>query len=414
MNSEPIFSQRVLVGWIAAAVVVFALTLYFMGGGQLTDPVAVGPSTFSRSAIGHAGFADVLQRLNIPILKSRHNSLEQATRDSVLVIAEPNPTLQADEAIRLLLKADTVLFVLPKWTGARSERKPEWLRQVSELSVSAVQRALRLVAARGEVVRESGQVTWTTNWFAPRVPDVVSPIQLVRGDGLVPLIAAEQGILLGEIRNVNRRIWVLSDPYVISNHGLARSGNAELAVEIIARLRGPAGVVVFDETIHGFVAGPANPFLLLFRFPFVIATAQVLLAVALLLWASTARFGAPQPAPVALSAGRQSLLQNVANLLEIAGHQQVILRRYIHETIRDVARQLHAPAGLAGEQLIAWLQRVGSARNVKIDCAAIVRRASELAEAGRRDPAPLVRLARDIYRWKREIIDGPSGNPHAD
>jgi hypothetical protein len=413
MSAEPIFSPRILVSWVAAAVVVFALTLYFMGGGQLGDPASVGPSTFSRSAIGHAGFADVLQRLNIPVVKSRHNSLAQAGRDSVLVIAEPNATAQADEAIRVLLKAETVLFVLPKWTGARDEKKPEWLKQASQLSAQAAQRALRLVSARGEVVRESGAVTWTINRFAPRAPNVVAPVQLMRGDRLLPLIAAEQGMLLGEIREFNRRIWVLADPDVISNHGLARPGNAELAVEIIARLRGPVGVVVFDETIHGFVAGPANPFLLLFRFPFVVATAQVLLAVALLLWASMARFGAPQPAPVALSAGRQGLLQNVANLLEFPGHQQVILRRYVHETIRDVARQLHAPAGLAGEPLIAWLQRVGSARGVTIDCAAIARRASELAEAGRRDLVPLVRLARDIYRWKREIIDGPSGNPRA-
>ncbi len=313
----------------------------------------------------------------------------------------------------MLLKAETILFVLPKWTGAANERKPEWLKLASEQNLQTAQRALRLVAARGEVVRESGQVTWAINRFAPHAPNVASPVQLVRGDRLLPLIAAEQGLLLGEIRNANRRIWVLADPDVISNHGLARPGNAELAVQIIARLRGPAGAVVFDETVHGFVAGPANPFLLLFRFPFVVATAQVLLAVALLLWASMARFGAPQPAPLALSAGRQGLLQNIANLLEVPGHQQVILRRYIHETIRDTARQLHAPAHLAGEPLIAWLQRVGSARGVTIDCAAIARRASALAEASRRDLAPLVRLARDIYRWKREIIDGPSGNPRA-
>jgi hypothetical protein len=413
MSAEPVFSPRVLVAWVAAAVVIFALTLYFMGGGQLTDPAPIGPSTFSRSAVGHAGFADVLQRLNIPVVKSRNNSLAEIGRDGVLVIAEPNPTAQADAAIRMLLKADAVLFVLPKWTGTRSQKKPAWLQQANQVSADAAQRALRLVVARGEVVRQSEPVIWTVNRFAPRAPNVGPPLQLVRGDGLVPLIAAEQGMLLGEMRESNRRIWVLADPDVIANHGLARPGNADLAVAIIARLRGPAGAVVFDETIHGIVAGPANPFLLLFRFPFVVATAQLLIAVALLLWASMARFGAPQPAPAALRAGRQGLLQNVANLLELPGHQPAILRRYVHETIRDVARQLHAPAGLAGEPLIAWLQRVGSARGVTVDCAAIARRASELAEAGRRDPAPLVRLARDIYRWKREIIDGPSRNPRA-
>ena len=53
----------------------------------------------------------------------------------------------------------------------------------------------------------------------------------------------------------------------------------------------------------------------------------------------------------------------------------------MQETVRDVARQLHAPRGLSGEALTAWLQRVGTARGVEVDCGAVVRRASELGEA---------------------------------
>ena len=77
MSGEPVFSQQVLVGWIAAAVIVFAISLYFIGGGQLSAPPVVDPSTFSRSAIGHAGIAEVLQRLNIPVVKNQDNSLDK-------------------------------------------------------------------------------------------------------------------------------------------------------------------------------------------------------------------------------------------------------------------------------------------------------------------------------------------------
>jgi hypothetical protein len=412
MNSEQIFSRRVLVGWIAAAVVVFSISLYFMGGGQLGDPAGVGPSTYSRSAIGHAGIAEVLRRLDIPIVKSQYNSLDKLTHGSVLVIAEPRPRGQSEETMRTLLKADTILIVLPKWTGLPDEKKSEWLREVSEQNIADARWTLGLVAPRGEVVRESSQVAWTTNALGI-APDLVAPTQLVRGDRLVPIIGAANGILLGEISEPNRKIWVLADPDVISNHGLARAGNAELAVTLIERLRGTNGVVVFDETIHGFVAGPSNPLLLMFRFPFIIATAQAAIAIALLLWASLARFGAPQSAPASLSVGRQGLLQNVAKLIEFTGHQQVIVRRYVHETIRDVARQLHAPSALAGEQLVAWLQRVGAARGVTVDCGAVAQQASELADARRHDFTRLVRLARDIHRWKQEIIDGIPRNSRA-
>jgi hypothetical protein len=142
-----------------------------------------------------------------------------------------------------------------------------------------------------------------------------------------------------------------------------------------------------------------------------VATVQGLIAIALLLWATLARFGAPQSAPPPLSAGREGLLQNVAKLVEFTGHQEVMIRRYVTETIRDVARQLHAPRQLSGEALIAWLQRVGGARGVEIDCVALVRRTWELGDGGRRNLGPLVRLARDIHQWKGEIVDGRSRHP---
>ncbi len=405
MSDEPVFSRRLLIGWIAGAVVVFAISLYLMGTSQVTGPDNTGPSTYSRSAIGHAGIAEVLQRLDLPVVKSSSNSLQRLSPGSVLVIAEPRVSRESEDAIRTLLKANTILLVLPKWNGPPSEQKPGWLRDVGERSLAEPRWALNLVAPRAEVVRERAEVTWTTNALG-LAPNPVSPIQLVRGAGLRPIIGAERGMLVGEIVDRNQRIWVLADPDIISNHGLAREGNAALAVALVQRLRTGSGIVVFDETVHGYTGRASSPFLLLFRFPFVVATAQGLIAVALLLWATLGRFGAPQSAPPPLSAGREGLLQNMAKLIEFTGHQQVMIRRYVQETVRDVARQLHAPRGLTGDAMIAWLQRVGRARGVEADCGALMRRADEL-----RDPSSLVGLAREIHRWKGEILDRRSGHP---
>jgi hypothetical protein len=414
MNGEPVFSRRLFMGWIAGAVVLFAASLFLMGKGEVSGPDSTGASTFSRSAIGHAGIAEVLTRIGIPVVKSRYNSLEKLSAGSVLVIAEPRPIRQSEEELRTLLKADAVLLVLSKWIGDPSKQTEGWVRQVMERLPGDPQWALRLVAPRAEVVRETGDVTWTTNALG-LAPSLASPIQLMRGQGLRAIIAGDRGMLLGEITDPavsrNRKVWVLSDPDVISNHGLARDGNAALAVAIVKRLRSGDGSVVFDETVHGYLAKPESPFMLLFRFPFVVATAQGLIAVALLLWATMARFGAPQSAPPPLSAGRGSLLQNMAKLIEFTGHQPVMVARYVQETVRDVARQLHAPRELAGQGLIAWLQRVGGARGVEIDCGALVQRADELGAGRRRDPSSLVRLARDTHKWKGEILDGRSRHP---
>src|SRR3984957_4324899 len=197
------------------------------------------------------------------------------------------------------------------------------------------------------------------------------PTQLVRGDRLRPIVGATQGMLVGEISDKDHKVWVLADPDIIANHGLAHAGNAALALALIKALRGGDGSVVFDETVHGFVVRPVSPFLLLFRFPFVVATAQGALAIALLLWATLGRFGAPQTAPPALRAGREGLLQNMAKLGEFTGHQDVMVKRYVQEPVRDAAYALHAPRELAGAGLLAWLQRVGLARGVTIDCEAV-------------------------------------------
>lgn len=428
MSTDSIFSGRLLTVWIVAAALTFAASLYFMGSNQGAD--TVGPSTFSRSAIGYAGIADVLQQLGIEVVKSRYDSLGKLTRGSVLVIAEPRPGGKTEATIRTLLKADTILLVLPKWTGPPSQKKSGWLGEAELLPSADVDWVLHLVAPQADTLQVS-QTAWTTNALN-LTPTLQAPIQLMRGDRLQPLIGGKDGMLLGEIsrsggtapfsggqgpfsggRTVSdhRRIWVLSDPDIIANHGFAQPGNAALAVAIVKRLTAGSGRVVFDETLHGFVSEPASPFLLLFRYPFVVATIQGAIAIALLLWATLGRFGAPQSAPPPLSAGRQGLLENIAKLVEFTGHQEVMIRRYVLETVRDAARQLHAPRGLSAAATVAWLQRVGAARGIDIDCGALVGQAERLSDGRRGSPAALVRLARDIHRWRGEIIDGRARHP---
>jgi Domain of unknown function (DUF4350) len=403
-----VLSQRLLIGWVTAAILTLVISLYFMGGNDQSD-ATVGPSTFSRSAIGYAGIADVLQKLDLPVVKSRSDSLGELSSGGVLVIAEPLPGAKNEEILRSLLKADTILLILPKWFGRQSDDKPTWIGEATHLDPDLAAWALHLVAPKADLADVS-TANWTTNTLN-LAPNIDPPIRLMHGDRLQPIIGDADGMLLGQLRDKNRRIWVLSDPDIISNHGLARSGNAALAVAIIERLRSGSGSIVFDETIHGFIAASGNPLQFLFRFPFVMATIQAAIAIALLLWATVTRFGAPQPAPPPLNAGRQGLLENIAKLVDIAGHREVMVKRYVLETLRDVGRQLHAPRGLSTTALIGWLQRVAAARGVATDCGALIEEAAALGESRVRNPAVLVRLAREIHRWKEEILDGRSGHP---
>jgi hypothetical protein len=204
-------------------------------------------------------------------------------------------------------------------------------------------------------------------------------------------------------------VWILADPDPMQNHGLADPDNAVFSVALINALRGADGNIVFDEVVHGLAEKARSPLRMLFEFPFVLATIQALLAVALLLWATMRRFGAPLAPPVELKSGKRSLIETTANLLDFGRHRPIIIQRYVHEIVHDVARQLHAPAGLSGPALIDWLRRTNRARDAQIDFGAVVRRTDELVAAGRSASTQLAMLARDIFRWKREVTDGGSG-----
>ena len=88
-KGEPVFSRRLLVGWIAGAAAVFAVSLYLMGQSEMTGTDSSGTSTFSRSAIGHAGIAELLQQVGFSVVKGRSNPLQNLAKGSAVVVAEP-------------------------------------------------------------------------------------------------------------------------------------------------------------------------------------------------------------------------------------------------------------------------------------------------------------------------------------
>lgn len=404
MKAPSIFSPRVLAGWLVAVILLFAGTVYFTLFGS--PPSSIGPSAFSISAVGHAGIADVMQRLGIRVIRSRGQSLNKLDPQGVLIVAEPLPSASTQQ-LRALFAADTVLLVLPKWIGQPSRDMPGWIEAAALDSLDAAKTVARAAVVDADVVRVPSVANWPRNALGV-APRVTNQVQLIKSLRLLPVVGTPDGMLIGELRNNRRRLWVLADPDVIQNHGLTQ--NAAFAVALINALRRGTGNVVFDETIHGFTDRP-SPFWLLFEFPFVLATALGAIAIGLLLWATMGRFGVSLTPPQTLQSGKAVLIGNTAKLFEFARYQPVIVKRYVYAIIRDVARQLHAPEGMSDAAMVEWLRRNSQARALDIDCGTIVASADELAAGGRWGLAPLAAIARDIFRWKREIIDGVPRDP---
>lgn len=407
MTQAPVFSLRLLLILVAAAIGAFLLSLYLMSrndyGGDRT-----GPSSYSVSALGYAGIAELLKELNVPVIKSRHSSVSKVN-DGVLIIAEPQLELLPKTIIPILPGAEKILLILPKWYGVPGGERQGWIRDASVKPSFVAKRTLQLVSEIAQIARVEKVGVWSVNEIGVQ-PEIAGGVQLIKSDELHPLIAAEGGILLGEMRKGNQLIWVLSDPDIIANHALSADGKGlAFGVKLIETLRGGSGPVIFDETVHGFESQTASIAKVLFTFPYSLISLQIIAGAALLLWASVGRFGAPEIPPPALVAGKAELVDNVAQLMEFAGHERLMITRYVETTIRETARELRAPEDLPLGELIRWLQRVGESRKVSRDCGKIIQKMDRLAAKGRMgDLSSFADVAQDIYRWKQEILDGSS------
>jgi len=273
--------------------------------------------------------------------------------------------------------------------------------------VSDADWALSILGVDGRAARsgEGGLPPFDRTLTANRLtvdPALPEGLQLLVGSSLNPVVATRAGLLIGEKIQRGRRIWIVADPDLLSNHGLFVGDGAAFAGALIEALRGPAGAVVFDESVHGFAAPAANPLRALLEFPFVVASLYALATLAVVLWSAMGRFGAAEPAPVARVAGKMGLIRNVAELIAFAGGREDVAMNYLRYSVDDAARRLRAPAGLGLERQMEWLDGVGRARGRAGGVADIARRL-----VGQRQDGALARAALDLHDWKQEILRGP-------
>ena len=157
MTGEPVFSRRLLIGWIAGAVVMFAISLYLMGAGEMTGPDSTGASTFSRSAIGHAGIAEVLTAARNsgrqePIQFAGEALARQRAGDRRAAACAPigrgHPHAAQGQA--------RSCWCCRNGAGSRASRRTDWLRQVERAQRSATRNGRSTWSRRAPtVVRES-------------------------------------------------------------------------------------------------------------------------------------------------------------------------------------------------------------------------------------------------------------------
>jgi hypothetical protein len=389
--------------------------------------------SYSVSALGHAALFDLVESQGVPIVRSRFHSERKVDAGGVLLVAEPadaplpaprrlsrrdthdspdarethDDAEQRDREQRReqLLSAPRLVLVLPRFRPALTDRDAALVESVDEVDRETVERCVRPLLSDATVVRLDHVPTWTTNALGVE-PTLVAP-QLLRSSQLAPLIASDEGILVGEATAAaakpGQRALVVADPTLLENHGIWRGDNASLALSLLDTLRGDGGPVVVDETSHGFELVP-SVYRELFRRPLLWTTLHLLAIAALGVWAASGRFGKPLPAALGMTEGKHVLLANAADLMELIGATPHALRRYLDATVGRMADALHVPTGLTPAQRVeALAARSSPTRAQKLRATAAAVR-EELLE-GRRRPE-LVELAQRVHHLRTEIVDG--------
>lgn len=426
--------------WLAALAAGSLAAAGFLGafGDALYDPPSFGADGFSRSAIGHRAFAELVRALGFRVISSRHDTAGKARAGAVVALIEPrigpDDELGKERAGRIADVADSLLVVLPKRSAIPDPVRPRFIAAAELEPVEVAQRALDALGVDGKVIRpERSQSGWRGEL---PLPTLEAP-QLVTSKRMHPLVANDDGILIGEIdaweddgeedeeaegggdasaepapaQSRPPRCWrtiVVADPDLLATHGLGRGENAVLLVRLLERLGAAERPIVLDETLHGLEQQPSLA-LELVRFPLVLSTVSALLVGGLLAWGAVVRFGRPRPPEPGLGPGRVALVESSAGLLRHGGHFAHAAAAYLRAAKERVAAKHQLP-GEGGDES-AWLARLAEARGKAGALRAIEERVQRLAARRVRGEEEAVRTAQAIHRWREEMTDGADRDP---
>ena len=179
--------------------------------------------------------------------------------------------------------------------------------------------------------------------------------QMFQSAGCEPIIGRESAMLLGDCPiggDDENRVLILSDPDLLSNHGLRLGQNAEIARDFIAS-RTDEKAVLIDYSPRYWFAEEENvvlrertwsDLLKFFEQPFLALWLGAALAMALTLWRAALRFG-PIPAETTqLAASKAFAIEARARLMRLADCDGALVAEYARARIGTVASSLFGPA----------------------------------------------------------------------
>jgi hypothetical protein len=286
------------------------------------------------------------------------------------------------------------LFVLPKWYTMPDQQKTGWVRVGGLLPpddpgrMLAPANPLKISRAKGHAqpLHNVGlAASANVHFLAPAI------VQTMSGNGLEPMITTLDGrVVLGRIAG---HLFVLSDPDLLNNHGMADENQAKAAVALLDFLNSTgADAVLFDVTANG-LGRSRSPLKLAFDAPFLAVTLVIFAAMLLAAWQALVRFGPVRRPERAIAFGKAALVDNSAALIRKAGREAHLGGRYV-EVIRERASALfRLPPTLDPQMLNSRLESLNPHRS-------FAEAAVAASNAVNRDE--LLSAAKSLNEWLKE------------
>ena len=380
-----------------------------------------GAHALSKSAVGYAGLVRMLRAEGDVVVISRQISMpppaspaasdapagsaaapaaaSSATSDPddewSLFVLTPNTDPKKGALAGLTTQGPT-LVVAPKWMTTPDPINPAWVNQAGLIDTQPIETMLESVACKLTLGRRTDTTAAQPVGANAALTGPIEQLQTFQASpALTPVITDQRGGVLLAVTS-DRRVYFLSDPDLLANHGIADIATARFANTLLQTLRDGGGPIAFDVSLNGFGAKPSL-LKLAFSPPFLGAT-LCLAAVGLLIALHAAtRFGAPASGARTLAFGKRALADNSAALIRIARREPRMAGRYLDLTRKAVVEALGADR-VPPDELDAFLDRLAEKSGVSHRLANLVPETRAV-----KTRADLTRVAQTLYQWKMEM-----------
>lgn len=388
------FASRLMFALVGLGVLAFIVSLV-MGAyaPNMRSGKDGGPHALSNAATGFSGIVQLAEATGRGPRILRN--VKQLYGEELAVVTPANGSVPLGDILKARGSRAT-LIILPKWQAERRRSPSGWVAVkgvMPELlieNVLAPEFPIEISRRRTERQPLQGRSPLVPSAGLLREPAVV---QTISGYRLQPLIVDSKGAtVLGKAGR--RNIYLLSDPDLLNNHGLASRDGAKAALALLDDLNSTgADGLLFDVTANGF-GGTRNPLQLLFDPPFLAITLILFAALLLAGWQALTRFGAPALPVRSIAFGKAALVDNSAALVRKAGREPQLGDRYADLVRQRAAGLFHLPATLSAYEIDEALDRLRPDRPFS-------KLATAIGEA--RDRSELTVAARALSGWLQEI-----------